>query len=1123
LAINKRKILQSAQKHMQKGALDKALKDYGTLLEADPRDVNIRLKVGDIHLKQGKTDEAVDSYLKVAQRFMKDGFDSKAIALYKQVTKIDPKRYDVYLPLSELYQRLGLNSDAMKALQTAADAHYRDGNKDQALDLLRKMATFDPSNTTNRLKVAELLRQEGREAEALDEYDEVVEELDRQGDPEERIKVLQKILDLDPGRTVTFVALGSALVGQQKWSQAEATAEAMIDAFPGEPEGHELLAEVLRQSGREDDLPGVYRRLAEVYKDRGDEDHAREIMQRFVSTEALVAEENGDAILEVDDQLPTDAAIGGDGTLAMEPDQCTDPGFLSGDGLRLEDRLDSLGEQDPATEADPNEATAATLPPLPRLETEPTSDEDVPEPEGDPEQLFAEASVYLRYGKHERAIGSLRAVLSQDPGHRAALEKLGEALVATGDAANAVTAFSRAAEAARAEQDDAGFESLRAEVEALDPAAAESLSPAPAPSQGESEPADQASPEITQHLEDIDIEIDSGVEAGAADESLDAEDSIEFEIEDDFALNDAPDADEPAAEDSPRGEEPTLDSEEIECDLGDGEPPFESGEDEGDEEEIDVPDSGDTDGAAPEALLEDTVARGGLPPSESGGSATTPQQMIEDLEEADFYFQQALYDEAEEIYRRILDAAPSHPQAMLRMGEIEATRSEPAHAPLEPEAEPAVEPDVEVAPGETPPDAPVSELPVTELEAAALEPTPSTADEQESREDDLGIDLPDSSPVPGFEDIAELDLDAPEEEADAAEPATRGTPSVQAEETMPLVGESTAPMDADAGEAAGSGDFDLAAELSGALDGEDTGPLSSGMGGTTEEEGFEQVFAAFKQGVQQELGDGDFEAHYDLGIAYKEMGLLDDAIGEFQIALGAPSRKLASLHAMGLCALDLERVSDAVSHLEQALALPEVPTEQQTALHFDLGRAYQEQGDLARARTAYEVVAAVDPKFGAVGERIAELESSGGFDQLADQPETETFESFDDLIKGAGPEPDSESYESFDDLLSEEGDDEDEPSEEFEPPPAEPELAAAEAEAEPALEPEPAAAEAEAEPVLEAELAAAESEAEPAPEPEPAAAESEAEPAPEPEQEPERAPDAPARKKPARRKKISFV
>jgi tetratricopeptide (TPR) repeat protein len=194
LAINKRKILQSAQKHMQKGALDKALKDYASLLKADPNDINIRLKVGDICLKQGKTDDAVSSYLKVAQQFMKDGFDSKAIALYKQVTKIDPKRHDVYLPLSELYQRLGLNSDALKALQTAADAFYREGDKDRALDLLRKMANFDPSNTTNRLRVAELLRQEGREAEALAEYDEVAGELERQGDPEGRVKVFYKII-----------------------------------------------------------------------------------------------------------------------------------------------------------------------------------------------------------------------------------------------------------------------------------------------------------------------------------------------------------------------------------------------------------------------------------------------------------------------------------------------------------------------------------------------------------------------------------------------------------------------------------------------------------------------------------------------------------------------------------------------------------------------------------------------------------------------------------------------------------------------------------------------------------------------------------------------------------------
>ena len=377
MAINKRKILQSAQKHLQKGALDKALKDYATLLEADPKDANIRLKVGDIHLKQGKTDEAVASYLKVAERFMKDGFDSKAIALYKQVTKIDSKRYDVYVPLSELYQRLGLSSDAMKALQTAADAHYRDGDKNQALDLLRRMATLDPSNTTNRLKVAELLRQEGREAEALAEYDEVVEELDRQGDTEGRLAVLQKILDLDPSRMAIFVELGEALVEQNKWGQAEATAETLIDAFPGEAEGYELLAGIYQQSGRESDLPGVYRRLAEVYKERGDEDRARGIMQRFVSTEALGSEENGDPILGADEQFAMDAEIGGDGTLGMAPEEFTDPGFIPDESLRLGKSISDLEGEDTASEAESGENSAASLPPLSQLEIASSAEEEL--------------------------------------------------------------------------------------------------------------------------------------------------------------------------------------------------------------------------------------------------------------------------------------------------------------------------------------------------------------------------------------------------------------------------------------------------------------------------------------------------------------------------------------------------------------------------------------------------------------------------------------------------------------------------------------------------------------------------------------------------------------------------
>ena len=79
--------------------------------------VRVLVNVGDLLQKAGRNDEAIAAYLKVADQFQRDGFDAKAVALYKQVTKIDDKRHDVYVPLADLYQRLGLVSEAMGALQ----------------------------------------------------------------------------------------------------------------------------------------------------------------------------------------------------------------------------------------------------------------------------------------------------------------------------------------------------------------------------------------------------------------------------------------------------------------------------------------------------------------------------------------------------------------------------------------------------------------------------------------------------------------------------------------------------------------------------------------------------------------------------------------------------------------------------------------------------------------------------------------------------------------------------------------------------------------------------------------------------------------------------------------------
>src|SRR2546422_5575392 len=84
---------------------------------------------------------------------------------------------------------------------------------------------------------------------------------------------------------------------------------------------------------------------------------------------------------------------------------------------------------------------------------------------------------------------------------------------------------------------------------------------------------------------------------------------------------------------------------------------------------------------------------------------------------------------------------------------------------------------------------------------------------------------------------------------------------------------------------------------------------------------FQEMLARFKQGIDENIDEGDFQSHYDLGVAFKEMGLLDEAIAELQKALRAPDGKLRSSEALGVCFLDKGAYVVAESILRRALDL----------------------------------------------------------------------------------------------------------------------------------------------------------------------------------------------------------
>jgi len=103
------------------------------------------------------------------------------------------------------------------------------------------------------------------------------------------------------------------------------------------------------------------------------------------------------------------------------------------------------------------------------------------------------------------------------------------------------------------------------------------------------------------------------------------------------------------------------------------------------------------------------------------------------------------------------------------------------------------------------------------------------------------------------------------------------------------------------------------------------------------------------------------------------MGLLDEAIAEFQKALRAPEGKLKGSEALGVCFVDKGAFVVAESILRRGLELPSSGDQERLGILYWLGRALEEQGKKAEARELYGRVFAVDIRFKDVGERARAL------------------------------------------------------------------------------------------------------------------------------------------------------
>jgi tetratricopeptide (TPR) repeat protein len=231
------------------------------------------------------------------------------------------------------------------------------------------------------------------------------------------------------------------------------------------------------------------------------------------------------------------------------------------------------------------------------------------------------------------------------------------------------------------------------------------------------------------------------------------------------------------------------------------------------------------------------------------------------------------------------------------------------------------------------PPAPETSVPEPFADTAAIEPPPGQP-----------VPVPDIAPPPAgpYPQPAAESFDLRAELSDE-EPTDKGF----------FVGPAPAPaaglFEAGADE---GGLFDLAAELE--KDEELSASSSHGLGSAAAEFSFEETLSAFKKGVARTISEHDSATHYDLGIAYKEMGLYDEAIQEFLTSSRDPVRYFECMLMSVMIMREKGDLDKALRTCKTALLTPGAKENQMATLYFEMAQAFTAGNDRGRAKWSLE-------------------------------------------------------------------------------------------------------------------------------------------------------------------------
>jgi len=202
--IDRSKIEALAEKYIKRGKLLEAIAEYKKLLLQDEEDISVRNIIGDLYIKANQEDKAVEEFQKIASHYEEKGLSSKAIAIYKRISRLNPDDTDAVNRLAELYRNKGFISEAVTEYSKLAKKLRKSKKTKEIIRVYEELIKLNKNDFQSRLALADIYIEIESIDQAIEELNKVAEFKIRNNELKEAGKILNqaKTLKEDNPRTL---------------------------------------------------------------------------------------------------------------------------------------------------------------------------------------------------------------------------------------------------------------------------------------------------------------------------------------------------------------------------------------------------------------------------------------------------------------------------------------------------------------------------------------------------------------------------------------------------------------------------------------------------------------------------------------------------------------------------------------------------------------------------------------------------------------------------------------------------------------------------------------------------------------------------------------------------------